>query len=72
MSTPFLPLDVLDIVEALDRERRTDPRIVAAHDSAASIRTTPRQRIGGTLVRFGRWIEGYCPDMLPDPEATTT
>ena len=31
-----------------------------------------RQRMGRTLVRFGLWLDDHCPDMLPEPEITTT
>lgn len=69
MSAPYLPLD---IVEALARERRTDPRILAAQGSAAITKTTPRQRLGRTLVRFGQWLEGHCPEPLPQREIATS
>ena len=61
MSAPYLPLD---FVEALARERRTDPHILASQGSTAPIRTTQRQRLGRTLVRFGQWLEGHCPDVV--------
>lgn len=33
---------------------------------------TIRQRLGRALIRFGLWLDDHCPDILPEPEVTTT
>jgi hypothetical protein len=42
------------------------PLIPFKHDDAGAV----RQRLGHALVRFGRWVEGHCPE--PFAEVATT
>jgi hypothetical protein len=55
MLTPYSPPHFM---EALAKERRVDPRILAAYGSSIPARRTLRHNLGEALVRLGRWIEG--------------
>lgn len=69
MLAPYSPLDFM---EAVARERRIDPRILAAQGAIAPVRDTTRRRLGKLVVRFGRWIEGQHSDYRPKPSLATT
>jgi hypothetical protein len=53
---PYIPVNVL---EAINEERRADPRVIAAAGYPLSpFRRKPRHSLGNLLIRLGRLIEG--------------
>ena len=62
MLTPYTPLDFM---EALARERRADPRVLAASGTVRSTPSPVRQRISRVLIQVGHWIEGSRPQAAP-------
>ncbi len=65
------PYMMMEIVE----QRQVYLRSLAAHQSSGLIMGAFRQTLGRGLVRFGRWVEGRCPEMAVEtrtPEAWRT
>ncbi|CAN5297163.1 hypothetical protein BH24CHL2_BH24CHL2_7100 [soil metagenome] len=53
------PYVMLEIVE----QRQAYLRSIAAHRPSGPMMGAFRQTLGRGLVRFGRWVEGRCPEM---------
>jgi len=53
------PYVMMEIVE----QRQAYLRSLAARQPSGPITEALRQTLGRGLVRFGRWVEGRCPEM---------
>ena len=43
-----------------------------AHPVPTEVRVpAPRETVGRTLVRFGRWLDNHCPEIAPAPPMAT-
>ncbi len=53
------PYVMMEIVE----QRQAYLRSIAAYQPSGPLMEALRQTLGCGLVRFGRWVEGRCPEM---------
>jgi hypothetical protein len=62
------PSSPLDFIEALARERQTDPRLAAMRSALDTPRRpSPRTRLARAIVRMGEWLDGRSFEPTPTP-----